>query len=185
MIKLKICVASSSSVTESIYIELAKDYMQSIMHLDVELICGGVSSSMMKEVYEAFINNDKQVTCYTLSCYNEDNICQNTILLNTTFDRTKKLYEESDLICILPGGSGSLAEVFSFIEESRTQNKKPVILVNENHFFDLILQHMHKLIEEGFNKGGILDYITIIKSKAEFKQKVEEYYGKINNGKIS
>lgn len=182
---MKICVTSSSSVQESRYIELAQEYLQSIMHLGVELICGGVSFSMMKEVYEVFINHNKPATCYTLSCYNEDNICKNTILLNTTFDRTKKLYESSDMICILPGGSGSLSELFSFIEESRTQHKKPILLINENHFFDLVLQHMHKLIEEGFNQESILDYITIIENKEEFKQKVEEYYGKINNGQIS
>ena len=182
---MKICVTSSSSVQDKKYMSLASSYTQCLMNLNIELICGGLSSSMMKEVYETFINHKKQVKCYTLSCYNEEKICENTNLLDTTFDRTKKLYEEADLICVLPGGTGSLAEIFSFLEEARTQDAKPIILVNENSFFDLIIEHMHKLIEEGFNKENIMEYITVVNTKEEFKKKVEEYYGKINNGKIS
>ena len=112
-------------------------------------------------------------------------ICKNTVLLDTTFDRTKKLYEESDIICVLPGGSGSMAEIFSFVEEARTQLVKPIILINEDNFFDLILKHMHKLIQEGFNNESIMDYIIVVNSKEEFKEKVEGYYGKVNNGEIS
>ena len=182
---MKICVTSSSSVQNERYIGMSQDYMEYLMDLDIELICGGVSSSMMKEVYETFNKHDKKVTCYTLACYNEEKICENTYLLDTTFDRTKKLYEESDIICILPGGSGSLSELLAFIEESRTQNLKPIILVNENNFFDFIMNHIHKLIKEGFNKENILSYITVVNNKEEMKEKVEEYYGKINNGKIS
>ena len=182
---MKICVTSSSSVHDERYINMSRDYMECLMNLDIELICGGVSSSMMKEVYEIFNKYDKKVTCYTLSCYDEEKICENTQLLDTTFDRTKRLYEESDIICILPGGSGSLSELLAFLEETRTQDTKTILLVNENHFFDLIIEHMHKLIEEGFNKENIMEYITIVNTKEEFKNKVEEYYGKINNGKTS
>lgn len=182
---MKICVTSSSSVKDEKYITMARDYIECLMNLDIEMICGGVSSSMMKEVYETFAKYNKPVMCYTLACYNEEKICENTFLLDTTFDRTKKLYEDSDIICVLPGGSGSLAEIFSFLEETRTQNAKSIILINENHFFDLIIDHMHKLVKEGFNRENIMEYITIVNTKEEFKKKVEEYYGKINNGKIS
>ncbi len=182
---MKICVASSSSVKDEKYTAMSRNYMEYLMDLDIELICGGVSSSMMKEVYEIFNKYNKKVTCYTLACYNEEKMVSNTFLLDTTFDRTKKLYEDSDIICILPGGSGSLSELMSFLEESRTQNLKPIILVNENNFFDFIIEHMHKLIEEGFNKENIMDYIIVVNNKEEMKEKVEEYYGKINNGKTS
>lgn len=75
--------------------------------------------------------------------------------------------------------------MLGFLEEARTQETKPILLVNENHFYDLILAHMHKVIEEGFNKETIMNYITVINNKDELKKKVEEYYGNINNGKIS
>ena len=182
---MKICITSSSSVQNESYISMAKNYIESLIDLDIELLCGGVGTSMMKEVYQTFVEHGKNTTCYTLACYDEEKLCENTVLLDTTFDRTKKLYEESDIICILPGGSGSLAEIFSFIEEARTQETKPIILVNENNFFDLILKYMHKLIQEGFNEESIMDYIVVVNSKEELKEKVEGYYGKINNGKIS
>ena len=182
---MKICITSSSSVQDEKYITMAYNYMDSLMDLELELVCGGSSSSMMKVVFDIFNKNNKKVTCYTLTCYNEEKICEDTYLLDTTFDRTKKLYEESDIICILPGGSGSLSELFAFLEESRTQDLKPIILVNENNFFDFILEHMHKVIKEGFNKESIMNYITVVNTKEEMKERVEEYYGKINNGKTS
>ena len=179
---MKICITSSSSVQDKEYIYLAKSYIENMMDLDIELVCGGVSMSMMKEIYDIFIHHKKKVTCYTLACYNEEKICKNTILLQTTFDRTKKLYEESDIICILPGGSGSLSELLAFLEEARTQVAKPILLVNENHFYDLILEHMHKLIEDGFNNKNIMNYLTVVNTKEEMKKKMEDYYGKINTG---
>lgn len=182
---MNVCITSSSSVENPMYLDMARRYIQVFLNMNVHLFCGGVSSSMMKVIYDTFMKYKKIVTCYTLSCYHEEHICPDTILLDTTFDRTKKLYEEADLICVLPGGSGSLAELFSFLEESRTQISKPIILINENHFFDLILEHMHKLIEEGFNRKNIFDYISVVTNVEEMKKKVEEYYGNINNGKIS
>ena len=74
---------------------MANDYMKCLMDLDIELVCGGISSSMMNEVYKIFNIYNKKVTCYTLACYNEEKMCENTYLLDTTFDRTKKLYTES------------------------------------------------------------------------------------------
>lgn len=182
---MKICVVSSSSVQDEKYISMSQNYIECLMDLDIELVCGGVSSSMMKAVYEIFEKYNKKITCYTLACYNEETICDNTYILDTTFDRTKKLYEASDIICILPGGSGSLSELFAFLEESRTQNLKPIILVNNDNFFNFIIEHMHKVIKEGFNKENIMDYITVVNNQVEMKKKVEEYYGKVNNGKIS
>jgi len=179
---MNMCITSSSSVKDEKYIELTDRYISQIIDMDVTLICGGVSSSMMKRAYEVFAYNKKKVKCYTLACYNEEEICPDTVLLDTTFDRTKKLYEDSDIICVFPGGSGSLSELFSFIEEARTQVLKPIIVVNENHFFDLILEHMHKLINEGFNSDSILNYIDVVTDTNQFKKKLEEYYGKINNG---
>lgn len=79
---MKICVASSSSVQDKSYMSLASSYIENIMDLDIELVCGGVSSSMMRKVYEVFTSHKKKVTCYTLFCYDEEKICENTILLD-------------------------------------------------------------------------------------------------------
>ncbi len=180
---MNICVTSSSSVSNTNYIKLVHDYLEPIMDLDLNLLCGGISSSMMKEVYEIFLNNDKDIRVYTLACYNEP-VIPNMSILNSTFDRTKKLYEEADIICVFPGGSGSAAELFSFIEEARTQNAKPIIIVNSDNFFEAIFMHIKKLIDLGFNKESILDYIDIVNTKKEFIEKVRDYYGK-KYGKIS
>ena len=66
------------------------------------------------------------------------------------------IYDKSDVILILPGGLGIMADLFSAI----TNNKK-VILYNIDYFFTPIIQYLYKLYNCNFIDVVPSDYMVI------------------------
>ncbi len=61
------------------------------------------------------------------------------------------LIEESDAIIFLPGGIGTMQELFTAIEIKRSKEiNKPIIIYNSNGFFDELLILLEKIYQENF-----------------------------------
>ena len=171
---MKVWITSSSRVNDEKYLGIARRVAYVFSESGYSLVCGGVSSSMMKEVYDTFLENKRDISCVTLKCYNEifDEIIP--IYVDNTFDRTKKLYDMSDVVVFLPGGTGSLAEIFSVLEEYRTiSSDKRLILYNEDGFYDNLISSLNNLIELGFNDKSILEKLEIVNKVDELKERMK------------
>ncbi|CAM5684561.1 Cytokinin riboside 5'-monophosphate phosphoribohydrolase OS=Lysinibacillus sphaericus OX=1421 GN=LS41612_00160 PE=3 SV=1 [Lysinibacillus sphaericus] len=65
--------------------------------------------------------------------------------------RKAKMVELADAFIALPGGGGTLDEYFEVFTWAQIRlHEKPVILFNVNGFYDALLQHFSKMLEEGF-----------------------------------
>ena len=174
---MKVTLISSSSVENKEYLTLANEVATYLSNKKYDLIVGGVSSSMMQVIYNKFKEKNCNITCNTMECYKEDLICEKTILYAQTFDRLKATYNDTDIIIALPGGTGSLAEIFGILEEIRTLNKeRKLIIYNYKEFYTPILNYIDELIGKGFNKIEIKDYLIVIKNLDELKKRVSEIY---------
>ena len=114
---------SSSGKIDELYIKLAYDVSLAIAKDNHTLIYGGASYSMMGECYKAFSENHRDIIAIMAEKYKSDLVnltLSNNILVNTSLERIKKIYEQSDAFVILPGGIGTVEELFSILEENRT-----------------------------------------------------------------
>ena len=171
---MKVWITSSSRVKDEKYLGIARRVAYVFSESGYSLVCGGVSSSMMKEVYDTFVNSGNEISCVTLKCYNEVFEDIEPIYVDNTFYRTKTLYDMSDVILFLPGGTGTLTEIFSSIEEYRTlDSNKRLILYNEEGFYDDLISSISKLIELGFNDKSILEKIEIVNTIDELKERMK------------
>lgn len=111
-----------------------------------------------------------------------------------TFDRTKKIYSSSEVVLILPGGLGTLAELFAFIEEKKNTNSdKAIILFNYNNFYTPLLMAMKDSFSQGFISESELkriDVVTDVRSlelylKTIEKKKKEDDKDEKWNGNVS
>lgn len=174
---MKVWIASSSRVENNKYLTIAKNVASVFCECGYDLVCGGIASSMMQEVYNEFKRHDKEVSCVTLKCYNEKFDDIEPIYVDSTFDRLKTLYNLADVLVFLPGGTGSLSELFSSLEEYRTINSnKRIILYNEDGFYDSLISSLDSLIELGFNDKSILNKLEIVNTISDLKKKGCEYY---------
>ena len=82
--------------------------------------------------------------------------------------RKRMIYEKCDAALILPGGYGTLDEMFEIItwNQLKIHNKK-IIILNSDGFYDHIIDHLYKMEEEAFLMDKITDKISIINSPGQ------------------
>ena len=96
--------------------------------------------------------NDVVLTCQNLS------------------DRKQLMLDESDVFVALPGGVGTLDEVFT-VAASHTigYHHKRVILFNMKGFWNAAIHMLDDLQERGFVRGQWRDYIQVANTLEELK----------------
>lgn len=172
---MKVFVSASSRVEDEKYLKISQDVANVLVRKNCDLITGGVASGMMRQVYLEFKKENMHTIVVTLDVYKEDlSEVNDSNLTDNTFDRCKKIYELMDFALFLPGGTGSLAELFAMLEEVRTLIPKTLILYNVNGHFDKILDILDDFIKLGFNSDAILEKICVVSSLKELEEKIDE-----------
>ena len=117
----------------------------------------------LKDRYKAWAD---RLTCYTLGKY-QDSLqyaknCQYKIEKNV-LNRTNEIIAQADMVLFLPGGSGTLEEIFATLETYKSEEQtKKIYLLDHGGYFALLLQYLKELEEQKFNKKSDLEYIQCI-----------------------
>ena len=83
---------------------------------------------------------------------------------------------QSDIIVALPGGIGTLDEVFTVAAaNSIGLHNKRVVLLNINGFWDATLRLLDSLQEQGFIRGDYHDMITSVGTVDELKHLIATF----------
>ncbi len=82
--------------------------------------------------------------------------------------RKKMMYENCDASVILPGGFGTLDELFEMLTWNQLRiHNKHIFLLNSGGFYTPLIEHLHKLEKEGFLYDRLDDRITICNTPAD------------------
>ncbi len=159
------------------YKELAQNVSELLARRGDKLVFGGTDAGMMSKCFQTFRYYGCKVKAVSDVKYIDDlkgmDYDRETVT-PTTFERCKELYLSSELIVILPGGLGTLSEIFGMIEEKRTRDdKKDIIIFNYEGYYDNILNQIKKEQEEGFIGDDLSKLIIIINSLDELKEYLE------------
>ncbi len=88
--------------------------------------------------------------------------------------RKDAMFEASDAFCVLPGGIGTLDEVFEIVTLKQIgENNKPIILYNAFGFWEPYRQIINTLIQEGFVRPEHADLVTYVDSVDEILPAIE------------
>ena len=145
---------------------------------DVNLVFGAYHNGLMGKCYEIFKDNNKKVTGITLNLYKDqldDLELDEAVLVETSMDRMREIYQKSDVLLFLPGGLGTYTEILSSIEESRTkEDDKLIILYNDDFFYSPLIKEMFWLYEKKFAKKSIGEYVRIESKEEEIVKLIEK-----------
>ncbi len=84
------------------------------------------------------------------------------ILCDNLSDRKQLMLDKSDVFIALPGGIGTIDEVFTIAASATIgYHQKRVILYNINGFWDGLIQLMENLQQQGMVRGQWRDYIAV------------------------
>lgn len=153
-----ICVfCGSSSGKKSIYKESAVELGQLMAQKNYELIYGGGSIGLMGIIADTIMNHQGTVTgvipqfLYDLEVGHDG--VSNLIIVDSMHERKQRMAELADAFVAMPGGIGTLEELFEIFTWSQLKLvNRPVFLLNVNGYFDGLIQFLDSMVKEGFFK---------------------------------
>ncbi len=159
----RICVyCSASQNLAPYYIEVATELGQALGERGDTLVYGGGSYGLMGEVAKATHQSGgrvigiipKMLLSIEFAFQNADEL----IVTEDMRERKAKMESRADAFVALPGGIGTLEEVFEIMTlRALNQMTKPLVLVNLRGFYDPLNMLIERMREEGFVRREIAD----------------------------
>lgn len=90
------------------------------------------------------------------------------VVTETMHERKKVMFMNSDAVMVLPGGAGSLDELFEVLTWRQLRlHAKPVVLLDTDGYWQPLLALIDHVIEQGFADASLRDYLTPVATVAE------------------
>ena len=83
-------------------------------------------------------------------------------IVETMSERKVQLIEESDAFIILPGGTGTLEEIFDVVSRQQLDlHDKPVVFFNVDGFWEPLVALINHTVTEGFTPQSLADHVRL------------------------
>jgi uncharacterized protein (TIGR00730 family) len=176
-----LCVfCGSSSGFHPVYQKAAADLGRKLAEENLRLIYGGGSVGLMGILASAVMDHGGEVTGVIPKFLYEKEVgldeCTELIIVDSMHERKQKMAELSHGFIALPGGIGTLEELFEIFTWSQLALiKKPVAIYNVKHFYDDLINHMNHMVREGFLKNINLASLILSHNLHELIAKIQAY----------
>ncbi|HBH24011.1 MAG TPA: TIGR00730 family Rossman fold protein [Cytophagales bacterium] len=162
----KICVfCGSSSGKNPIYQEKSRQLGDLFVKRNIEMIYGGGSIGLMGIIADTIMEKGGRVTgvipqfLYQKEVGHDD--ISNLIIVNTMHERKHQMAAMSNGFIAMPGGIGTLEELFEIFTWSQLQLvRHPLGLLNVNGYYDPLLNMLQHMYEEGFLNERTMSLLT-------------------------
>jgi len=152
----RVCVfCSSSDLSDQVYLDAAYKLGEMLAENSIEIVYGGGLAGCMGKLADGALAKGGKVFgiipkfMFDLE-WGHDKITELKIVESLN-ERKEMMIMETDAAIALPGGSGTLEELFETITLKRLGvYLSPIILVNTKHFFDPCIQILEDAIAEKF-----------------------------------
>ncbi len=177
---MNVFIASSASKTiDEKYLVMARETSDYLAKKGLNLVFGGANFSMMGECFKTFREYNRNIEAFTVKMY-EDDLAEldgaNCHLVDDTLVRFKEMYDMSQIILILPGGIGTLAELASALEEFRSNiEKKLIIIYNQDGYYSKIFEWMNQNINTGFLSQTLNNDFKVVENLERLQMYVDEF----------
>ena len=151
-----VCVyCASSDRTLPVYLEAAACLGRALAEAGIGVVYGGSSLGSMGRMAAAALEAGGKVTGILPRFMDElewgNRALTELRIVDDMHERKRLMLELSDAVIALPGGCGTLEELFEAITWKRLGLYfGPVLLVNVNRFYDPCLELLNRTVDEGF-----------------------------------
>jgi len=84
------------------------------------------------------------------------------VVTETMHERKKVMFMNADAVVVLPGGAGSLDELFEVLTWRQLGlHDKPIMVLNVESYWDPLLALIDQVIAEGFAEQSLRDFVTV------------------------
>lgn len=151
-----VCVyCGSSDEIDGVYLEAARQMGEALVGRGLELVYGGGSTGLMGAVADSVLKSGGTVTGVITEQFNNPTLAHESLtqmeVLPDMHTRKARMAELADGFIALPGGLGTLDELFEMLTWAQIGlHSKPIGLLNTNNYYDLLAAFLGHIQAEGF-----------------------------------
>ena len=147
----------SSFGTDEIYAAQATLLGQALAQQNIELVYGGANVGLMGAVADGILNVGGKAIGVLPNFLRSKEIAHlgltELILVESMHERKTKMNDLCDGVIALPGGFGTLEELFEMLTWAQLGlHKKPIAILNINGFYDALIELTKVMVEKGLLK---------------------------------
>jgi uncharacterized protein (TIGR00730 family) len=145
----------SKNGNNPLFAKHASEMGRLIAMLRLQLVYGGGNKGLMGILANAVLEYEGKVTGVIpevlLGWESQHSGLTELVIVPDMHSRKKLMYEKSDVVIVLPGGFGTMDELFEMLtwNQLKIHNKK-IYILNSDGFYNHLIQHMHALQKEDF-----------------------------------
>lgn len=171
MLKIGIFCSSSNSIAPVYYEQAAYLGKWIGMHKH-SIVYGGITQGLM----ECVAQNVKESGGRTIGVLPQtmyenglgSSIIDQLIITKDLTERKNKMMEIADVFVALPGGFGTLDEIFHVVAGRQVgYHDKPLLLFNQNDFYNSLIQQIKKMSVEQFTPVEHQEKIIVVNTTDE------------------
>ena len=169
----KLCVfCGSASGKSPIYIEAARSLGEMMAKNNIALVYGGATIGVMGALADAVLAHGGAVIGVMPKVLVDYEIAHKKLtelhVVDDMHSRKKMMYDRSDAFLTLPGGMGTLDEMFEILTWSQLKlHNKPCFVYNLNGFYDSLLEYLRHSHNEGFIRPEHINLLSEIKQEQQ------------------
>ena len=177
-----IVVYCASSVgTNPVYNEVANELGEKMAAYNIRLIYGGGGFGLMGNVANAVLQNGGEVTGVIPNFLAKLEVAHNTLtelhFVETMHERKFKMVQLAKGVVALPGGYGTLDELFEILAWRQLKlYDGPIAIININGFYDLQLQQLDRMVADGFLRLENRALLLVANSVDEVLKMISDYW---------
>lgn len=132
---------------------------QTLAKRNIELIYGGANVGLMGAVADGALSEGGKVIGVLPQFLKSKEIAHenltNLILVDSMHERKSKMNELCDGVIALPGGYGTLEELFEMLTWAQLGlHQKPIAILNIDGYYDALLNLVQTMVDKGFLKDA-------------------------------
>jgi len=161
-----LCVLLGAGFGENpVYLKAARQLGKELAKRDITLIYGGGKIGLMGVLADAVLENDgKVIGVITKHLYQQEAHLglSELQIVESMQERKKQMIQLAGGFMALPGGLGTLEELFEIWNASKLKvHNKPLGLLNVNNYFNKLIEFLDFSADEGFLKQEFQKLIKV------------------------
>lgn len=183
------CGSSLGNETE--YSDTAQNLTRLLCEKQLNIITGGGHVGIMGVIADETIRCNGHITGVIPQFLVDKEVAHNNLnellIVSTMHERKQKIESLADGFIALPGGFGTLDELFEMTTWAQLSlHQNPIGILNINGFFDNIIAHIHHMVREGFVNEAYLNLLVIESSPVKLLNRMMEFEPKeVDKAKIA
>lgn len=147
----------SSPGSQPAFMEVARQVGEALARRDCTVVYGGAAVGLMGSVADGALSQGGSVIGVLPTFLNSKEIAHQNltelIMVDSMHERKMKMNEYCDGVIALPGGFGTLEEVFEMLTWAQLGlHQKPIGVLNVESYYDNLFRQLDDMVSHGFLK---------------------------------